>query len=705
MNFTQFVLILRARVKIILSVVGLVLLVTLIANLRSPKIYKATNALVLNYKGMDPVTGLTLPSQLMPGYIATQIDIITSRSVALKVVEKLKFAENPEAKLQFQKATKGNGDIRLWYADLILNNLEVKPSRESSVIEITFSGTDPDFAATMANAFAEAYQEKNIQLKVDPSQVASDYLAEKAKSLRNNLEKAQANLSKYQQQKGLTSVMGSMDVESARLNELSTQLVMAQSQSFDASSRQQHTRGNIDDSPDIAANPVVQSLKIQITQVETKLSELSQRFGTSHPQYQSTELELSKLKSQLEEASRKASSGIGGSAHINKQRVEELKAAVEQQKAKVLKLNLSRDELSVLQRDVEDAQHALDVANQRYTQTTLEGSSNQADIVELSTALPPTGPSSPRIKFNMVLAGFLGTFIGIGIALMVETADSRVRKGQDNVRLLQVPLLAIIRCKEPQGLINLFQEIMQIVFRRIRTVVNNVNLDKQEKFRFGFDLKATKKAEKILFNAELIAITQPSSYQVELLRVLRSQLMQRWFGDGHKSLAIISTLPEDGSCYLAANLAVVFAQLGKRTLLVDANLRDPHQDKIFNLNSIHGLSDVLIGKAGINAISQVPMQENLAIISSGSLSENLHELLSLDTFTSFIKLAEESFDIVLVDTASSVSTADAHDAIAHCEGTIFMTSINKTKQVDLIHLRELVEVAGSKMVGSVLTEI
>jgi len=705
MNFTQFVLILRARVKIILSVVGLILLVTLIVNLTSPKIYKATNALVLNYKGMDPVTGLTLPSQLMPGYIATQVDIITSRSVALKVVEKLKFAENPEAKLQFQKATKGNGDIRLWYADLILNNLEVKPSRESSVIEITFSGTDPDFAATMANAFAEAYQEKNIQLKVDPSQVASDYLAEKAKVLRNNLEKAQANLSKYQQQKGLTSVMGSLDVESARLNELSSQLVMAQSQSFDASSRQQRSLGNVDDSPDIAANPVVQSLKIQITQVETKLSELSQRFGTSHPQYQSTELELSKLKSQLEEASRKATSGIGGNAHINKQRVDELKTAVEQQKAKVLKLNLSRDELSVLQRDVEDAQHALDVASQRYTQTTLEGSSNQADIVELSTALPPTGPSSPRIKFNMVLAGFLGTFIGIGLALMVETADSRVRRGQDNVRALQVPLLAMIRRKEPQDLVNSIQEILQLVFKGIKAFINNVKLAKQKKFRFGLDFKGSKKIEKKLFNAELIAIKQPNSYQVELLRVLRSQLIQRWFGDGHKSLAIISTLPEDGSCYLVANLAVVFAQLGKRTLLVDANLRDPHQDKIFKLNSTQGLSDILIGTAGLDAISPVSIQENLEIITSGSVTENLHELLSLDTFTSFIKLAEERFDIVLIDTASSVSTADAHDAIAHCEGTIFMSSLNNTKLVDLIHLRELVEVTGTKMVGSVITEI
>jgi chain length determinant protein tyrosine kinase EpsG len=305
----------------------------------------------------------------------------------------------------------------------------------------------------------------------------------------------------------------------------------------------------------------------------------------------------------------------------------------------------------------------------------------------------------------MVLAGFLGTFIGIGIALMVETADSRVRRGQDNVRLLQVPLLAIIRRKEPQGLVHSIQEVVQLAFKRIMALVNNAKLAKQEKFRFGFDFKGTKKSVKRLFNAELIAVKQPNSYQVELLRVLRSQLIQRWFGEGHKSLAIISTLPEDGSCYLAANLAVVFAQLGKRTLLVDANLRDPHQDKIFNLNSTHGLSDILLGNPGLESVSKVPTQENLAIITSGSVSENLHELLSLDTFTSLIKFAEERFDIVLIDTASSLSTSDAHDAIAHCEGVIIMSSLNETKQVDLIHLREQIEVTGTKMVGSVITEI
>jgi chain length determinant protein EpsF len=450
MNFTQFLLILKARAKIVLGIIGFVVLTTLIINLLLPKTYIATASLVLNYKGVDPVTGLTLPAQLMPGYMATQIDVITSRNVALKVVDQLKIQESKPAIKQFQDATGGKGDIRAWFADKLLGGLEAKPSRESSVIEISFSSSDPDFAATMANAFAEAYQQTNIQLKAEPSQRASEFLDEKTKILRRNLEEANAKMSKYQQEKGLTSVMGNLDVESARLNELSSQLVVAQSQSFDSASRKRGTRGNGDESPDVAANPIVQSLKMSISQAESKFSELSERLGPSHPQYQSAQAELNKLKSQLQEQTRRATTTIGGSARISQQLESDLRAAVAAQKARVLELNRSRDELSVLQRDVENAQRAVDSASQRLTQTTMEGSVNQADIAVLNPAIAPLRHSSPSVKFNVVLAGFLGTLLGVAAGLLAEMRDKRLRRREDVSETLQVPVLALIKNKQPK---------------------------------------------------------------------------------------------------------------------------------------------------------------------------------------------------------------------------------------------------------------
>jgi uncharacterized protein involved in exopolysaccharide biosynthesis len=224
---------------------------------------------------------------------------------------------------------------------------------------------------------------------------------------------------------------------------------MAQSQSFDSASRQQHTQGKSEESPDITANIVVQNLRIEILRAESKLSELTQRVGVNHPQHLAAQAELDKLKSQLLEETRKAASSIGGTAHINQQRESELRAALAAQKSRVLELNLSRDELSVLQREVENAQRALDVASQRFTQTTLEGNVNQTDVAILNPAIAPIDPSRPKVRLNILISVFLGTMLGIGFGLIAELLNRRVRCREDVSSLLSIPVFAVIQGKPP----------------------------------------------------------------------------------------------------------------------------------------------------------------------------------------------------------------------------------------------------------------
>ena len=466
MNLTQFLIIIKARFWVILITLSITVMTTAVINYLLPRSYTATTSLVLNYKGVDPVTGFPLPAQLTPGYMATQVDIITSRNVAMKVVSQLKFADSAEAQEQFNFATKGKGDIHVWFADRLLKNLDVKPSRESSVIEISFNGADPEFSSSVANAFANAYQQTNIQFKVEPAQKAAEFLGEQTKDLRAKLEQAQTNLSQYQLAKGLTNVTGNLDVENSRLNDLSSQLVMAQSQTFDATSRQQSTRGNGDSSPDVAANPVIQNLKMQITSTESKFSELSERLGKSHPQYQAAQAELNKLKSQLLEEIKKTTSTIGGTANIHQQREGEIKAALAAQKARVLKLNLSRDQLTVLQRDVENSQRAMDAASQRFTQTTLEGNVTQTDVVILNPAIAPIDPSKPKVKLNILISVFLGTLLGIGLGMLAEMMNRRVRCRDDITRLLEIPVFAVIDGKLSKHKSNRFAFLSRRLFKK-----------------------------------------------------------------------------------------------------------------------------------------------------------------------------------------------------------------------------------------------
>jgi len=449
MNLHQFFLVLLARRKILIATLLLTVGVTLLVSLMLPKTYKGTASVVMNYKGVDSVTGLAMPSQLMPGYMATQIDIIASKNVAIRVVERLRLAESPAVIEQFNDATGGEGNARDWLADLLLTKLEIQPSRESSVVNISFSGSDPTFAAAVANAFAEEYQRLSIQLKVDPMKKATGYFNDQTKQLRDNLEAAQSRLSKYQQEHGIVSVDNRLDVESQRLNDLSAQLVASQAQTMEAASRQRSAQGKAGEAPDVANNPIIQNLKMSLAQTETRLAELGQRLGQNHPQYLSARAEAQRLRAELNTQTRVTSNSVSNNAGIFVQREEALRTALAEQKTKVLELNRTRDEMNVLAKDMESAQRAYDLTAQRLAQTRIEGMSDQSDVALLNPATPPIKPAGPKVLLNTALSLFLGTLLGLGFAMLAEMLDRRVRSENDLTEALQLPVLGNIAWNAP----------------------------------------------------------------------------------------------------------------------------------------------------------------------------------------------------------------------------------------------------------------
>lgn len=448
MNLSQFLLILRARHRIILITLFLTVITTVVVSLMLPKTYKATSSVLLNAKGFDALTGVTMPGQLLPGYMATQVDVITSKNVALRVVDRLKLADNAAVVGQFNEATGGKGTVRDWLAELLLRKVDAVPGRESSLVEISFKGSDPQFVAAVANGFAEEFQRLSIQLKVEPMKKVSLYFEDQMKGLRDALEIAQGRLSKYQQENGIVSVDNRLDVESNRLNDLSAQLVAAQSLSIEASSRQRMASGDAGQSPDVANNPLIQNLRVSLGNAESKLAEVGQRLGRNHPQYQSAQAEVEKMRNELSAQIKSVSNSVGNSAQIMHQREAEIRAALVAQKAKVLELNRTRDEMGVLLKDVENAQRAFDVTSQRTSQTRIEGQSEQADIAILNPATPPLEPTGPKVLLNTVLSVVLGGMLGLGFGMLAEMTDRRVRSESDITDLLGIPVFGVINWKE-----------------------------------------------------------------------------------------------------------------------------------------------------------------------------------------------------------------------------------------------------------------
>ncbi|WP_300320268.1 chain length determinant protein EpsF [Accumulibacter sp.] len=443
MTLQQFLLILRARARLAIYTLLATVLTTLVVSLLLPKQYTASTAVVIDVKSPDPIAGMVLPGMISPGYMATQVDIINSNRVAQRVVRQLRMDQSPAIREQWQEATEGKGDITVWLADLLQKKLDVQPSRESNVININFSGADPAFAAAVANAFAQSYIDVNLELKVEPARQNAAWFQEQTRLLRDKLEAAQAALSSYQQKTGIVRTDDHLSHEMAKLNDLSAQLTVVQAQTADSHSKGKSAGGS-DTLVEVMQNPLISGLKADIARLEAKLQESNINLGKNHPQTRRAESELASLKGKLASETQKVSASLNTSYEVGKQKEKELLDALEAQKALVLSLNRERDEISVLQRDVESAQRAFEGVSQRSALTRLESLSVQTNAVVLNPAAEPTQHSKPKILLNVLVSIFLGTLLGVGAALMLELADRRVRSVDDLAEAIGVPVLASI---------------------------------------------------------------------------------------------------------------------------------------------------------------------------------------------------------------------------------------------------------------------
>lgn len=443
MTFQQFLLILRARWLVILLTLLLVVGTTVAVSLLFPKKYTASAAILVDVKAPDPIFGALMPGMMAPGYMATQIDIIQSERVARRVVRMLKIDENPSARQQWEEETQGKGSIEAYYADLLGKQLDVKPSRESNVINITYKSAEPQFATTIANAFAQAYIETNVELRSDPAKQYAGWFDARTKGLREKLETAQGKLSQFQRDNGIVNADERLDVENARLQELSSQLVAMQALRTESSSRQAQS-GNAEILPEVLQSGLVQSLKADVARQEAKLKDLSSQYGPNHPQVLRAVAEGQALRTKLEAEVKRVAGGVGTNNRVNVQREAEIRASLDAQKKKVLSIKQLRDEISVLQREVENAQKAYDLTAQRLVQTNLESQTQQTNIVVLSPASEPTEPSSPKLLLNSLLSIFVGTMLGVGLALLLELLNRRVRSPEDIVGALGLPVIGCL---------------------------------------------------------------------------------------------------------------------------------------------------------------------------------------------------------------------------------------------------------------------
>ena len=443
MTLTQLWCILRVRLRVIVAIAFLVVLAALAVSLALPKTYTASTAVVIDVKSPDPVAGMVLPGMISPAYMATQVDIISSDRVAQRAVSLLHLDEDPLFRQQWETSRNGRGEFTAWLADLLQKKLVVYPSRESNVISISFRDADPAFAARAANAFAQSFIDVSLELKVEPARLSASWFEGQTQLARDRLEAAKQVYSSYQQTTGVVATNERIDLETTRLSELSTQLTALQGEVSSHHSTSLAS-GDLSTLPEVIQNPMINSLKTDIAQLEAKLQDSSVGLGRNHPQIQRAESELASLRARLASETGKVVGSIKTAYRVSKQKEKELLAAIAQQKTRLLGLSKQRDEISVLKLDVDSTQRSFDDISLRAAQARLESMSVLTNVVVLNPASEPSIHSSPKTRVNLMVAAVLGSLLGIGFALLQELRHRRAHSIGDVVEALNLPVLAAI---------------------------------------------------------------------------------------------------------------------------------------------------------------------------------------------------------------------------------------------------------------------
>jgi protein tyrosine kinase modulator len=457
MSFHQFLLILRARWRVAGVIFCLVVAASITLYSMMQKKFTATASIVVDAK-MDPVVGGPGYSDaVMASYLNTQSDVITSERVAQKVVKLVGLDRIPSYQDSWRRKTNGDGDITVWLARYLLTGKKItaappanaSATRQTNVIEISVKWPDPKMAAAIANSFAQAAIETNIELKVEPAKQYAAWFDQRSAALRADLERKQKRLSEFQNDTGIVATDEKLDVENARLVELSTALVTIQSQRQDSQSRQRQVNGDNEFLPEVLQSPLIASLKDALTVAEAKRTEVAGRLGKNHPDYQAAQAEVDSLRARLAAETAKIVASLGSTTQVNLRRENDVRLALEAQKKRVLDLKHGHDQAAVLENDVVTAQRDLDAVTQRLALSNLESQTHQTNVVLLSSAAVPLDPSSPKL---MVMVGggmFLGGILAVGMALLLEMRDRRLRDESDLVRLLGVPVLGRLGSMRP----------------------------------------------------------------------------------------------------------------------------------------------------------------------------------------------------------------------------------------------------------------
>ena len=456
MDLNQFFLALRARRKAFFIALAATIVTAMAVALIVPKKYVATASLLMDARDEQTMSPARLTPRERATFLQTQVDLLMSNRISTQVARDLKLAQRPGVREAWEQDTGGLGSIDEWIAEGLRLKLDIDTS-VSSLVQVGFSSDDPKYAAEVANGFAKAYLDTVLQLRTEPTREAAKWFDEQLKTLRTQVVQAQSRLNTYQKQKGILAEDARLDVESTRLAELSTQLMVARNATYDALSRYKQATEVVESGvspeaiPDVLSNAHLNALKVDLSRIEGRLEQESAVLGPNHPQYLRTTAEVQALREKLKSETRKLVAGLGNAVQQSRKREADLQTAIEAQNQRLLNVKDYRIEMAAMTRDIEAAQRSYDAVLTRHMTNKIDATANTTNVMLLSPASEPIKPVHPKVGLIAGLSVVLGLLLAAGIVYVLEMLDRRVRSRYDLESRLAVPSLGRLSKWQPTG--------------------------------------------------------------------------------------------------------------------------------------------------------------------------------------------------------------------------------------------------------------
>jgi uncharacterized protein involved in exopolysaccharide biosynthesis len=326
---------------------------------------------------------------------------------------------------------------------------------QSSVIHLSYVGDDAEASARTANAFAAAYMDTTLELRVEPTRQAAEWFDRQLTTLRADLQEAQAQMTAFQQEHGIVSVDERLDDKYSQFEDLSSQLLRAQERVIESdilasAAGRAIARGDaVDDLPAILDNSYLRELDTALLASEARLEALATDYGENHPEYLSQVAEIAARREQRDNEVRKVLTSTDLGAEQSSERFDEIESLLASQRDELLALKSSRDTLAVLKGNVDTAQTAYDTAMQRYVVSQVDSRASQANVAMLSPAITPSKPYRPKLMLNLALAFGIGSMLGGGLVALAELSDRRIRSPADLRDSTTMPMLGVLSGFEP----------------------------------------------------------------------------------------------------------------------------------------------------------------------------------------------------------------------------------------------------------------